>query len=324
VAIAREFGGEIVSADAFAVYRGFDIGTAKPSRELRHEIPHHLIDVADPAESYSAGRWAGAAREAIASIDARGRIPVVTGGSHFYVRALLAGLPGDEVVSPELRRYFRGAWTDALRRSRKRMIDVLDPGYGAGVSLGDTARIARALEILLSTGRRVSERRLAPGIESRPLLKLALQFTREGIYTRLEERVSAMWQCGWPREVEQLLAAGVPDTAPAFRAIGYRELAERAAGRLSDADAFSLIVSRTRALAKRQSTWLASEPGLDSSSRGGGAPRGGFPRRSNVNKLPVNVQDFFALRYEEIPIEVRWSPASRGSAVLRRFGCPSR
>ena len=262
-AIARELGGEIVSADAFAVYRGLDIGTAKPSRELRAEIPHHLIDVADPIEPYSAGRWASAAREAIAAIDARGRVPIVAGGSHFYVRALVAGLPGSEVASPELRRYFHEPWSAAERRSRKRMVDVLDPGYGAGVPAGDTARIGRALEVVFSTGRRVSERRLGPGLGNRRLLKLALQFTREGIYTRVEERVSAMWQSGWPREVEELLAAGVPDTAPAFRAIGYRELADRAAGRLSDAEAFSRIVSRTRALAKRQSTWLASEPGLE-------------------------------------------------------------
>jgi tRNA dimethylallyltransferase len=143
------------------------------------------------------------------------------------------------------------------------MVDVLDPAYGAGVPAGDTARIGRALEVVFSTGRRVSERRPGPGLGSRRILKLALQMRREGIYTRVEERVSAMWHSGWPREVEELLAAGVPDTAPAFRAIGYRELADRAAGRLSDAEAFSRIVSRTRALAKRQTTWLASEPGLE-------------------------------------------------------------
>jgi tRNA dimethylallyltransferase len=219
--------------------------------------------VADPVEPYSAGRWAGAAREAIAAIDERGRVPVVAGGSHFYVRALVEGLPGSEVASPGLRRYFHGAWSEDDRRSRKRMIDVLDPGYAAGVPAGDTARIGRALEIVFSTGRRVSERRFGPGLENRRLLRLALQFTREGIYTRVEERVSAMWQSGWPREVEDLLAAGVPETAPAFRAIGYRELADRAAGRLSDAEAFSRIASRTRALVKRQATWLASEPALE-------------------------------------------------------------
>lgn len=263
-AIAREVGGEIVSADAFAVYRGFDIGTAKPSPGLRSEIPHHLIDVADPREDYSAGRWAEAARDALSAIEARGRIPIVAGGSHFYVRALLGGLPGGAVASPPLRNYFRGVWSIAERRARKRMVDLLDPAYGAGVPAGDTARIARALEIVFATGRRVSERRAAPGsLEGRRLLKLALQFTRQAIYTRVEKRVSAMWQSGWPREVEALLAAGVPDSAPAFRAIGYAELARRAAGELSDAEAFARTVSRTRGLVKRQATWLASEPDLE-------------------------------------------------------------
>ena len=273
-AIARELGGEIVSADAFAVYRGLDIGTAKPSRALRDEIPHHLIDVADPVEAYSAGRWSEAARAAIAAIEARGRVPIVAGGSHFYVRALVGGLPGTEVVSAALRDYFRSPWSDDARRARKRMVDVLDPAYGAGVPAGDTARVARALEIVFTTGAPVSARRAASApFEGRALLKLALQFPRQAIYTRVEDRVSAMWRSGWPREVEELLAAGVPDTAPAFRAIGYRELAQRAAGQLSDAEAFSRTVSRTRALAKRQATWLASETGLEFTDPAGAVRR---------------------------------------------------
>jgi len=263
-AIARDLGGEIVSADAFAVYRGLDIGTAKPSRALQGEIPHHLIDVADPVEAFSAGRWSAAAATAISAIESRGRVPIVAGGSHFYVRALLHGLPGTEVVSTALREYFRAPWSEDARRSRKRMVDVLDPAYGAGVPAADTARIGRVLEIVFTTGIRVSARRVEPAaFAGRPLLKLALQFARQAIYTRVENRVSAMWQAGWPREVEELLAAGVPDTAPAFRAIGYRELAQRAAGKLSEDEAFARTVSRTRALAKRQATWLATEPGLE-------------------------------------------------------------
>lgn len=263
-AIARAVGGEIVSADAFAVYRGFDIGTAKPSLALREEIPHHLIDVADPVEAYSAGRWGDEARRAIRRIESRGRIAIVAGGSHFYVRALIAGLPGGPVVSDSLRAHFRGPWTPSVRARRKKMVDVLDPAYASGVPAADTARIARALEIIFSTGRRVSERRIdSPTMGDRRLLKLALQFPRQALHTRLEERVTAMWQAGWPREVENLLAAGVPDTAPAFRAIGYRELARRVAGQITEGEALARTVSRTRALAKRQETWLASEPGLE-------------------------------------------------------------
>jgi tRNA dimethylallyltransferase len=263
-AIARDSGGEIVSADAFAVYRGLDIGTAKPSPEIRAEIRHHLIDVASPEEPYSAGRWAAEARRAIEEIEKRGRVPIVAGGSHFYVRALLSGLPGDAISAPALRAHLASGWTEAARRSRKRMLDVLDPRYGKGVPAGDTARLSRALEIIFSTGRRVSDRGPAePGLPGRSLLKLALLFPRQDIYTRVQRRVRAMWNAGWPREVEELLAAGVPPDAPAFRAIGYGELARRAEGSLSDEEALARIVARTRALAKRQATWLASEPDLE-------------------------------------------------------------
>ena len=262
--IARRVGGEIVSADAFTVYRGLDIGTAKPSAEIRAEIPHHLIDVAEPAEPFSAGRWAEEARRAVEGIERRGRVPIVAGGSHFYVRALLSGLPGGAIAAPALRRYLGAGWSEAARVSRKRMLDLLDPSYGARVPAGDTARLSRALEIILSTGRRVSDRAPAsPGLPGRSLLRLALLFPREDIYTRIQRRVRAMWMSGWPREVENLLAAGVPPDAPAFRAIGYAELVRRAEGSLSDEDAFGRTVTRTRALAKRQQTWLASEPDLE-------------------------------------------------------------
>ena len=263
-AIARAVGGEIVSADAFAVYRGFDIGTAKPSRSLREEIPHHLVDVADPVETYSAGRWADEARRAIREIESRGRIPIVAGGSHFYVRALVAGIPGGPVVSAPLRAYLRGPWTAAVRARRKKMADILDPAYSSRVPAGDTARIARALEIMFATGRKVSDRRVAvDGLAGRPFLKLALRFSRQVLHARIGERIDAMWRSGWPFEVESLLAAGVPESAPAFRAIGYRELAQRAAGRMTEEEAFARTVSRTRALAKRQETWLAAEPGVE-------------------------------------------------------------
>ena len=264
VAIARRVGGEIVSADAFAVYRGFDVGTAKPAAEIRREIPHHLIDVASPLESFTAGRWADAARDAIRDIENRGRIPIVAGGSHFYVRALLSGLPGREVACPALRRHFAGAWEPGVRRSRKRMLDILDPAYGARVPAGDTARISRALEIIFFTGQRVSERiRSGPAPERRRVLKLALQISRQAIYTRVEARVNAMWQSGWAREVESLRDAGVTLAAPAFRAIGYREIAGAADGESTLEEALRRTIARTRALAKRQSTWLASEPGLE-------------------------------------------------------------
>ena len=260
--VARRAGGEIVSGDAFAVYRGLDIGTAKPSLRERREIPHHLIDVAEPDEPFSAGRWARDARRAVEQIEERGRLPVVAGGSHFYLRALLGHLPEGEVVNRPLRDYL--ATPRLTREERKRWIELLDPLYGGKVSVGDTARQSRALEIMLTTGRRVSERLPAgPGWASRRrVVKISLQISSRDLYTRIQMRIRTMWDSGWPDEVQALLRRGVPLSANAFRAIGYREVAGYLAGELSEAEAIGEIERRTRSLARRQRTWLASEPDL--------------------------------------------------------------
>jgi tRNA dimethylallyltransferase len=260
--IARAVSGEIVSGDAFAVYRGLDIGTSKPSREMRDSVPHHLIDVADPAESYSAGLWASESRTAVEQIEGRQRIPIIAGGSHFYLRALLQELPGEAVSFPALRAYLASRTGGSENRLRKRALDLLDPSYSAKISSGDTARLSRAIEILYSTGRRVSQR-ARPVIRwaaNRRILKIALQISREDLYTRIDRRVMEMWRAGWPREVEGLLARNVPITANCFRAIGYREIARFLAAERSEEETLASIVTRTRLLAKRQKTWLASEP----------------------------------------------------------------
>ena len=260
--IARAVSGEVVSGDAFAVYRGLDVGTAKPTREMRRAVPHHLIDVADPGEPYSAGRWAREAREAIGGIESRGRVPVIAGGSHFYLRALLGELPGEAVAFPGLRAYFAARSGAEENRSRKRALDLLDPVYSLRVPEGDTNRLSRALEIVYSTGHRVSERRPPaprPGGERR-ILKIALQISREDLYTRIDRRTMEMWRAGWPREVEGLLERNVPVSANSFRAIGYRETARFLAGGASESDTLAEIARRTRLLVKRQKTWLASEP----------------------------------------------------------------
>jgi tRNA dimethylallyltransferase len=262
--IARAVGGEIVSGDAFAVYRGLDIGTAKPPREMREAVAHHLLDVADPAESFSAGRWAGDARAAIEGIRRRGRVPIVAGGSHFYLRALLEGLPGDAVVSPSLRAYLSSRCGAEENARRKRMLELLDPDYSETVREADTARLSRAIEVIYSTGRRVSERlRPHPSwAEGAEVLKIALQIPRQDIYTRIDRRVMEMWRAGWAREVEGLLERNVSTSASSFRAIGYREVASFLAGERSEEQTLAEISRKTRSLVKRQRTWLSSEPGV--------------------------------------------------------------
>ena len=260
--IALAAAGEVVSGDAFAVYRGLDVGTAKPSLAMRRAVPHHLIDVREPGEPYSAGRWAADAREAVERIEARGRVPVIAGGSHFYLRALLEELPGGAVANPELRSYLASRSGPDENRIRKRALDLLDPEYSRGVPPGDTSRLSRGLEIVYATGRRVSERpRPAPEwARRRRILKIALQISREDIYTRIDRRTMEMWRAGWPREVEGLLEQNVPTTANGFRAIGYREIARFLAGAASEEETLVEITRKTRLLVKRQKTWLASEP----------------------------------------------------------------
>jgi tRNA dimethylallyltransferase len=260
--IARAVGGEIVSGDAFAVYRGFDVGTAKPGIAARREIPHHLVDVAEPWESYSAGRWAREARRAVEGIESRGAVPVVAGGSHFYIRALLGHLPGDEAADPMLRRYLAGDRSRPRSPSPAKMLALLDPEYASKIGPGDRRRLERGIEIVFSTGRRVSQRVAGHGTWAgrRRWLKIVLQISRGDIYTRVQERILKMFDTGWPEEVAGLLAAGVPLSANAFRAIGYREMAELLRGGITRDEAVERIARRTRELVRRQSTWLSREP----------------------------------------------------------------
>lgn len=265
VEIARRVQGEIVSGDAFSLYRGLDIGTAKPSEKIRREIFHHLIDVAEPTEHFSAGRWAALARRAADEIGARGHVPVVAGGSHFYIRALLGGLPGEEVANLALRRYFAARRGPAARQARKAALDLLDPEYSGKVAGGDTARLDRALEVIFSTGAPVSRRQVRPDSwrSGWRFLKIAIQISREELYTRIKARVGQMWGAGWPAEVRSLLAAGIPESSHVFSAIGYREVAAFIRGELSREEAVLRIIRKTRELAKRQMTWLAAERDLN-------------------------------------------------------------
>ena len=262
--IARERGGEIVSADAFAVYRGFDIGTAKPTPEERREVPYHLIDAAEPDETFSAGRWAREARRAIEEISARGRLPIVCGGSGFYVEALLRGLPPGEATDPALRSSL-ARWGRARPEQARRFLEVNDPVSAARISQGNLRYVLRAIEILLATGIAASARqRQGEDWTSRwRVVKLGVRPAREVLYARIASRVRRMLDTGWDAEVRRLLAQGVSPEANGFRAIGYREVAEWVTGHSDREETEQKIVAATRALAKRQRTWFAREPGVE-------------------------------------------------------------
>ncbi len=259
--VARRRGGEILSADAFAVYRGLDVGTAKPSHERRAEVPYHLIDVADPQENYSAGRWQKEARVLIEAIAARGRLPIVCGGSGFYIRALLEGLPPSPVANPDLRAAL-GRWSRGRPEAARRLLEVSDSEAAARIAPGNLRYVLRALEILLTTGRRPSEglAHRDAWAESYRVVKIGLRPAPNDLYARIADRVHEMLASGWEEEVRRLLAQGHRQDANAFGAIGYRELAEALlSGRGEALETEGRIVTATRQLAKRQATWFRRE-----------------------------------------------------------------
>ncbi len=259
--VARRRGGEIVSADAFAVYRGLDVGTAKPAAQARAEVPYHLVDVADPEETFSAGRWAAAAREAIEGIVARGRLPIVCGGSGFYVSALLEGLPPGEARDERIR---EGLFDWAERRgadAAHRFLALNDPASAGRIPVGNLRYTLRALEILLVTGAAASARlREADGWADRyRVVRILLSPDRAALGVRIGARVRRMLDSGWDEEVRRLLDRGLSVDSNSFQAIGYREVAGWVLGRTSRQQVEEQIVKATRGFAKRQMTWFARE-----------------------------------------------------------------
>jgi tRNA dimethylallyltransferase len=258
IALAR--GAEIVSADAFAVYRGFDIGTAKPGFRERSEVPYHLIDVADPGETFSAGRWAAEARQAIEEIGRRGRLPIVCGGSGFYIEALWRGLPPGAAADPE-RRARLAAWGKANPAAARRFLEIHDPVSAERIPPSNLRYVFRAIEIVLETGAPASARRRpGRGLSERwRVVPIGLRRSREDLYARIAARVRQMLDAGWDAEVRRLLASGVSPDTNGFAAIGYREVAEWVSGHSDREETERKIVAATRALSKRQRTWFARE-----------------------------------------------------------------
>lgn len=259
--LAEELGGEIVNADALQVYRGLDIGTAKPTAEERRRVPHHLVDVLDPAERYSAGEFARRARAAVAEIEERGRVPLVVGGSGLYLRALLEGISpvprGDPAVRAALRRRLEVEGLPALTAELARR----DPETAGRLAPGDTQRVLRALEVMEVSGRPLSAWIASQpfGRQRLPAVRVGLTLPRSILYDHISDRVLQMVERGWVDEVEGLLAGGCDPDLPAFQAIGYRQIVRHVAGEWSLERAVDETVRATRRFAKRQLTWFRRE-----------------------------------------------------------------
>lgn len=259
VALGQELGGEVVSADASCVYRGLDIGTAKPTQAQRRAVPHHLIDVCAPDEEFTAARFAAMARAAIREIEGRRHRPILVGGTGLYLRALLRGLVSSPPPDERLRRRLE-ARERARPGSLHRILRRLDPPTAAETPTQNVVRLVRALEHRLCAGRPISEARgqwAAP--DSLPSVKIGLRLARPERERRIRRRIDEMLEDGLEDEVRRLLHSGVPPTARAFRALGYREMIEHVAGRLSLAEVRERMVVRTRRYAKRQDTWFRKE-----------------------------------------------------------------
>ena len=264
LSLAGELGGEIVNADALQVYRGLDIGTAKPTLEERRRVPHHLVDCLPPDAALSAGRFARLAGDAISAIRGRDRVPLVVGGSGLYLRALLGGISPMPDVAPALRGWLR---REAERRglpALRRWLRALDPETAARTAEGDTQRTLRALEVALAGGRPqpwwIARRPFAEPLAH--VVRVGLTLPRGVLYDRVAGRVSAMVAAGWVGEVEALLKAGADPGWPAFQAIGYRQLAHHLRGETSLDQAVEETVRATRRYAKRQLTWFRREPNV--------------------------------------------------------------
>jgi tRNA dimethylallyltransferase len=245
------------------VYRHMEVGTAKPSPEDRARVIHHLVDVADPSEQFNAGRFVQEAEALIRQISGRGNIPVVSGGTAFYITSLLYGLPEAPAVDPAIRERLRGIEQERGREELYTMLQERDPKAAQRIQRNDRYRTMRALEVLEATGRSLFSFAWprVPRSDMRFLL-IGLERPREEVYRRIDERVRAMFRAGLVDEVKRLLAMGYGPEDPGMRGIGYRQLLDMRAGCETLAAVRERIARETRRYAKRQLTFFRAVRGV--------------------------------------------------------------
>lgn len=256
IAIAERWNGEIVSADSRLLYRGMDIGTAKPSATELARVPHHLIDIANPDETLSLAVFQEQAAAAIADIHSRGKLPLLVGGTGQYMQAILEGwLPPELPPQPALRAAL-ASWAEQIGGDALHArLAVLDPAAAANIDARNVRRTLRALEVIFATGRRFSTQRRQAASPYR-VLRLGLTRPRAELYARIDARIEAMLAAGWLDEVRRLLAAGYAPSLPSLSAIGYAQLAQHLAGGLTLDEAVTEIKRLTRSFVRRQYAWF--------------------------------------------------------------------
>ena len=259
---AQALQGEIVCMDSMQVYRGMDIGTAKPAPEEQALVPHHLLDIVEPGQPFSVAEYKERAGAALEGILSQGRLPLLCGGTGLYLRALSRGMdfgstPGDPAVRAGYFLLAQGKGNEAVHA----ILQEKDPLSAARLHPNNLRRVVRALEVLEVTGQPFSAQQMHKDSDGPYDLRLfALSWPREMLYRRINERVAAMLEAGLLGEVRALLEAGVPTDAQSMQGLGYKELVPAAQGEMPLADAAELLSRRTRNYAKRQLTWFKADP----------------------------------------------------------------
>jgi tRNA dimethylallyltransferase len=264
ISLAQKLGGEILVCDSTQVYRHFDIGTAKVPPSEQNGIAHHLVDLVEPQEVFSAGEYRRAALAALDDLRRRSKLPIITAGTGLYLRALLEGLADAPTRSEELRERLRRTARKSGPLYLHRMLARLDPEASCRIAQQDTQKVIRALELRLLTHKTVGEihRSGRTPLEGYSVLKIGLLPPRTALYARIDSRVESMMGAGWLDEVRRLMAVSVPEDAKPFQFIGYSQLRQQLAGQISRANAIQRIQQATRNFAKRQITWFQREPGV--------------------------------------------------------------
>jgi tRNA dimethylallyltransferase len=274
IELAKKLNGEILVCDSTQIYRHFDIGTGKVPQAEQQGIAHHLIDLIEPEEIFTAGEYRRRALEVLADFRKRGKLPIITAGTGLYLRALLEGLADAPERSEKIRERLRAIVEIRGAAHLHRILAGLDPESAARIKSPDTQKIIRAIEMRVIAGKSVGEihRGGRTPLEGYRPIKIGLNPPRQALYTRIHSRIAAMIQAGWIEEVAQLIKSGVPPDAKPFQFIGYSEWRAHLDGALTKKDATEEIQQATRRFAKRQLTWFRREPRLNWLAGFGDAP----------------------------------------------------
>ena len=260
--LAQRFGGQIINADSVQVYRGLDIGTAKPSIQERMVVPHHLIDILDPEENFSAAHFRRRADELIHRLHQQKIRIFVVGGTGLYLKVLTRGIFVGPARNPEIRNALQSREEKEGHLALYQELQALDPLAASRLHAHDTARIIRALEVYYLSGKPISTFQNDHRFKEKPyeVLKLGLYCDRDELYRRIEERVNRMLQMGWIEEVRSLLNGGTKRDQKSMQSIGYRTIVSYLLGEVTFPEAVRLIQRDTRRYAKRQMTWFRADP----------------------------------------------------------------